>query len=115
MDKLVIKDLEVEAHIGVTEEERANRQKLLVTAVLELDLAEAARTDEEAVTVDYVTTAGLIRQVLADRPRKLIEAAAGDIAKTILTRQLAQAVTVEVKKFSVPGSQHVSVQIRRAQ
>ncbi len=115
MDKIVIKELEVEARVGVTEEERAGHQRLTVTVVMELDLAEAARTDEEAVTVRYDTVADLIRQVVTERPRKLIESAAGDIAKAILTRQMAQAVTVEVKKFSVPRSQHVSVQIRRSQ
>jgi dihydroneopterin aldolase len=115
VDKIVIKELEVEARIGVSEEERAAHQRLSVTVVMELDLAEAARTDEEAVTVRYDAVADLVRQVVTERPRKLIESAAGDIAKAILARQMAQAVTVEVKKFSVPRSQHVSVQIRRTQ
>jgi len=115
VDKIVIKELEVEARIGVSEEERAGHQRLSVTVVMELDLAEAARTDEEAVTVRYDTVAELIRQVIAERPRKLIESAAGDVAKAILAKQMAQAVTVEVKKFSVPGTQHVSVQLRRTQ
>ncbi len=115
MDKIVIKDFEVDARIGVTDAERAREQRLLVTVEMERDLAEAARTDMEAATTPYDVVASLIRQVVTERPRKLVESVAGDIAEAILSRQMAQAVTVEVKKFSVPRSQHVAVRIRRAQ
>ena len=40
---------------------------------------------------------------------------ADEIADAILTDKLARAVTVEVKKFSVPRAQYVSVQITRSQ
>ena len=115
MDKIVIKDFEVDARIGVTDAERSRNQRLLVTVEMERDLAEAARTDVEAATTPYDVVADLIRQVVTERPRKLVESVAGDIAEAILSRRLAQAVTVEVKKFSIPRSQHVSVQIRREQ
>jgi len=35
VDKIVVKDLEVDARIGVTESERAGPQRLLVTVELE--------------------------------------------------------------------------------
>ena len=57
----------------------------------------------------------MIRKTATERPRKLIEAVAHEIAETILARQLAHTVTVEVKKFSIPRCQYVSVQIRRTQ
>lgn len=114
MDKIVIKDLEVDARIGVAETERSQPQRLLITVELECDLAEAGRKDSEAATTPYDIVAGMIRKIVAARPRKLVEAVAADIAETILVRKMALAVTVEVKKFSVPGSQYVSVQIRRA-
>jgi len=114
MDKIVIKDLEVEAHIGVTEAERARPQRLLITVEMERDLAEAGRADEESATARYDVVAALIRQVAAKRPRKLVEAVAEETAQAILSRRLARAVTVEVKKFSIPRTQYVSVAIRRA-
>ena len=115
MDKIVVKDLEVDAHIGVSESERAGPQRLLVTVELECSLAEAGRTDREYSTTPYDVVADMIRKTAAERPRKLAETLAADIAKIILYRKLAEAVTVEVKKFSVPGTKYVSVQIHRGQ
>jgi len=113
MDKIVIKDLEVDAHIGVTEAERARPLRLLITVEMERDLAEAGRADEESATTRYDVVADLIRRVVTERPRKLIEAVAGEIAKAILSQRHARAVTVEVKKFSIPRTRYVSVEIRR--
>jgi len=115
VDKIVVKDLEVDAHIGVTDAERAGLQRLLVTVELECDLAQAGRTDREYSTTPYDVVAEMVRKTTAERPRKLVESLAADIAKVILYRRMAEAVTVEVKKFSVPRSQYVSVQIHRTQ
>jgi dihydroneopterin aldolase len=113
VDKITIWDLEVNAQIGVTEAERAQAQRLLITVVMERDLAEAGRTDTEAATTPYDVVAALIRQVVAARPRKLIEVVAEEIAAAILNRALAVSVTVQVKKFSVPDAQYVAIEIRR--
>ncbi len=115
MDRITIKDLEVNTQIGVTEAERAHLQRLLITVEMERDLAEAGRTDMESATTPYDVVANLIRQVVAERPRKLVEAVADEIADAILSRRLAVTVTVEVKKFSIPHSRYVSVNIRRTQ
>jgi dihydroneopterin aldolase len=53
--------------------------------------------------------------VVAERPRKLIEAVADEIAQEILQRRLAVSVTVEVRKFSLPRTRWVAVEITRAQ
>jgi 7,8-dihydroneopterin aldolase/epimerase/oxygenase len=114
-DRIVIKDLEVETQIGVSNEERARPQRLLVTVEMERDLAHAGRTDMESATTPYDVVANLIRQALGERPRKLIEAAADAVADAILSRRLAVSVKVEIKKFSVPRCQYVSVQVERHQ
>jgi 7,8-dihydroneopterin aldolase/epimerase/oxygenase len=115
VDKITIKDLEVTSPVGVTEAERAQPQRLLVTVEIERDLAEAGRSDSEAATTRYDVVADLVRQVAAERPRKLVEAVAESIATAVLSRRLAPAVTVTVKKFSIPLSQYVAVEIRRTQ
>jgi dihydroneopterin aldolase len=107
--------LEVNTHIGVTAAEREHVQRLLITVEMERDLAEAGRTDMESATTPYDVVADLVQQVCSGRQRKLIEAVADEIADAILSRRLAVAVTVVVKKFSVPHSQYVSVEIRRTQ
>ena len=113
MDKIIIKDLEVDAQIGVTEAERARPQRLRITVELERDLTEAGRTDAEAATTRYDVIADTIRRAVAERPRKLVEAVADEIARIILSQNMARAVSVEVKKFSIPRSEYVSIQIRR--
>ena len=115
MDKIRISDLEVETYIGVTVDERARVQRVLVSVELERDLAEAGRSDADSTTTDYVEVAGAIRREAGARTRKLIEALATDIAAAILERKWAVAVTVEVKKFTIPGSKYVAVEIYRTQ
>lgn len=115
MDKIRISDLEVETQLGVTSAERARAQRVLVNVELERDLAEAGRSDTESTTTAYDEVAELIHREAASRSRKLIEALATDIAAAILDRKWAVAVTVEVKKFSVPRSRYVSVEIYRTQ
>ena len=115
MDKIIIKDLEVDAHIGVADAERAQPQRLLVTVEMERDLVEAGRTDSEAATTRYDLVANMIHDVASRRPRKLVETVAAEIADAILHHKFASAVTVEVKKFSIPRSRYVSVRICRAQ
>ena len=115
MDKIIIRDLEVQTHIGTTTAERVSPQRLLISLVLERDLGEAGRTDMESATTGYDVVIELVKHLLAQRPCKLIEAVANEIAGLILSRRLAVAVTVEVKKFSMPGTQYVAVEIRRTQ
>ncbi len=113
MDKIVIQDLEVQTRVGVTEVERARAQRLLVTVRMERSLVEAGRNDDMAATTDYAAVVEMIGALLAERSRNLIESVAHDIAEAILARQLVKAVTVEVKKFSVPGTRYVAVEIQR--
>jgi dihydroneopterin aldolase len=115
VDKIIIKDLEVQAQIGVTPEERSYNQRLLISVEIERELAEAGRSDMESVTTGYDTICEMVEQIVAERPRKLIEAVAHDIASTILNRRLAVAISVEVKKFSIPRTKYVAVSIRRTQ
>jgi dihydroneopterin aldolase len=115
VDKIIIKDLEVEAQIGVSPEERSYNQRLLITVELERDLAEAGRTDMESVTIGYDVIADLVQHVVSERPHKLIEAIAHDIAAAIFTRRYADAVSIEVKKFSLPRTKYAAVSIRRTQ
>ena len=113
MDKIVIKELQLRACVGVTAAERARPQRLVVTLELELDLAKAGRTDDVAAATRYDVVADLARQEAARKPRKLIEAVAEGIAGAILARKLAKRVSVEVRKFSVPKTRWVAVEIWR--
>ncbi len=53
MDKIHLREISCQAHIGVTEEERTVAQRILLDLILHLDLEPAAQTDDLEKTVDY--------------------------------------------------------------
>jgi len=113
MDKIIISDLDVEARVGVAEAERAQPQRLLITVELERDLRQAGRADDLLATADYVTVARLVIEITAAKPRNLLEALAEELTQAILARKLADTVTVEVRKFSLPKTRFVAVRLTR--
>jgi dihydroneopterin aldolase len=114
MDKIIISDLEVEACVGVTEAERARPQRLLITVELERDLHKAGHADDLLATADYAAVARLVREIATAKPRNLVEALAEELAQATLSRKLADTVTVEVRKFSLPKTRYVAVRLTRA-
>jgi len=113
-DLIRIVDFEVHAHIGVTEEERRNAQRLLITLEMTVaSFAHAAKTDDLARTVNYYDVAQRLALITAKRPRKLLETLAEDIAAEVLKNYPMQKLALEIKKFILPGTQYVSVRIER--
>jgi dihydroneopterin aldolase len=114
-DLIRVLDLEVQAHIGVSEKERAQPQRLLISLEMEVDsLAHAAATDDLALTVDYFTVAQRVKTVAAERPRHLLETLAEEIAADLLKHFPIPKLTLEIKKFILPDARYVSVKIERA-
>ena len=113
-DLIRVVDLEVQAHIGVTEEERAHPQRLLISIEISVEsLARAARSDNVLATVNYFDVTQRIKNVIAERPRKLLETLAEVIASDLLKAYPMKRVTLEIKKFVLPDAQYVSVKIDR--
>lgn len=113
-DHISIVGLEIYAHIGVPDEERSRRQKLLVNLGLKVrSVEDAAHTDNVANTVDYAKVANTVKDVAAARPRKLIETLAEDIAAAVFAYERIKEATVEIEKFVLPDAHHVSIEIRR--
>ena len=113
MSKITIVDLEVFFNVGVTDEERAKLQLLLVTVDMEFDFSSAARTDSITNTIDYHQVSQQVLQFGAGRDWKLIEKLATDLADMVLSRFNAQSVLVEVKKFPTPQARYVSVRLTK--
>ncbi len=113
-DLIRIVDLEVFAHIGVAEEERCDAQRLLISLELRIEsIAEAAKTDDLARTVNYFDVAQRIRLTAAKRPRKLLETLAEELAAETLSAYPVRNVALEIKKFILADAQYVSVRIER--
>ena len=101
-DRVFLRDLAVEAHIGYFPHEKGVRQPLLVTVELEVDGADFA-ADDLAQTVDYTALAGFV-ETLAAGHIDLIESFAERLAARCLELERVAAVLVRVEKpRAVPG------------
>jgi FolB domain-containing protein len=108
-DVILIEDLAVHYRVGVPEEERARPQRLLISVAMEHDVTRAAATDDLAATLDYYAVSRRLLRLGEGRSWRLIETVAVEIADLIRTEFGARRVTVEVKKFILPGARHVAV------
>jgi FolB domain-containing protein len=109
MSKITIVDLEVHYCVGVTDEEREQPQRLLLTVDLSLDFSSASVSDRIERTINYQTVADELLKFGEGRSWKLLERLVANIADHILTEYKPQAVMVEAKKFSIPQAKFVSV------
>jgi len=109
-----IADLEVFCHIGVSEAERAQPQRLLVTIDLDFDFSSAALSDRIERTIDYNELVQDLLKYGEGRSWKLLEKLVTNIADMILAEYRPQAVMVEVKKFVIPQAQYVSVSLSKS-
>ena len=114
MSRISIVDLEVFYCVGVTEEERANPQRLLITVDMSYDFSVASVSDRIEKTIDYFEVSQELLKYGNGRSWKLIEKLVANIADMILTRFRPQDVTVEIKKFVIPQAHYVSVSLSRS-
>jgi FolB domain-containing protein len=113
MSRITIVDLEVFYCVGITDEERAKPQRLLVTVDMSYDFSTAAVSDRIEKTINYYTVAQQLLSFGHTRSWKLIERLATNIADTLLIQYGPQAVMVEVKKFPIPQARYVSVSLTK--
>lgn len=100
-------------HIGVTEEERRQLQRLEVDFDLYADLEAAGRSGNVAHTVDYLDVTREVRSRLESTSFDLIEAAARAILDCLLENHRVQRAAVRVRKFVLPDVAHIEVEMSR--
>ena len=113
MNAIIIKGLEVQALVGVSDEERSNFQRLQIDAILTPLIDFSALSDDIARTVDYETVARRVVLVATERPRHLLETLATEIAEALLGEFRIRSVEVEIRKFILPETQYVAVRCLR--
>jgi dihydroneopterin aldolase len=91
-----VEGLEVFGHHGADESERARGQTFLFD--IRLEVADAARSDRLADTVDYVAVAELVKEVSDGRRYHLLEALSAAVADAIVDRFSSERVHVRVRK-----------------
>jgi dihydroneopterin aldolase len=113
---IALTGLTARGYHGVYDFERAQGQDFVVDVVLELDLAEAARTDEVVNTVHYGELAERLVAVISGEPVNLIETLADRLLAVAMADPRVDAATVTVHKPQAP-IQHefadVAVTVRR--
>lgn len=96
-------------HIGVTKEERASVQDILIDVDLKIDLAPAGRSDSIHDTVNYSEVWAAMNECAAAEEFRLVEALAARVGRAILERfPLVEAVDVRVTKPRALATKGVS-------
>jgi dihydroneopterin aldolase len=114
MSRINVVDLEVFYQVGVTDEERAKPQRLLITVEMDFDFSTAALGDRVEKTINYFDVAQELLKYGERRSWKLLEKLAVNLADHIISRFRPQAVQIEVKKFPIPEARYVSVMVARS-
>ncbi|SRR6266700_8277533 len=114
MSKITIVDLEVFYKIGVSEDERAKPQRLLLTIDMSFDFSSAAVSDRIEKSIDYNEVCKDLLKFGDDRSWKLLERLVTAIADHILAEYKPHAVLVEIKKFVIPQTRYVAVSLTRS-
>jgi len=101
--KIFIEGLRLHAFHGHFAHERKHGQMFEIDLDLVVDLGEAAAGDDLRATVDYGKVVAATRQVFCGEPRKLVEAAALDVARALLEKFVRlESVMVRVGKIAPP-------------
>lgn len=115
-DRIWLNGIECRVHLGVPDQERKRRQKILIDVGLELDISQSAAGDDFTKTVDYWGLEKAVRAEAESRERRLLETVAEDVARLVLSRErLAQGVWVRARKKPavMPKTREVVVEICR--
>lgn len=112
-DEIQIIGMDLPVHIGVPDEERVLLQTVQADVIMRMRCPCEDLCDDLASTIDYEAVANRLRSLAAERPRKLVETLAAEIAESVLREFGAAAVTVELRKRILPGVDHVAVKLHR--
>ncbi len=83
-DAIFVTGLSLHAYHGVMQHEAKVGQTFRLDLVLDIDLAEASRTDKLKDTVSYDTVVKTVSEAFCKRRYQLVEAAAGAVADAVL-------------------------------
>lgn len=102
MDRIELTAIEAWGRHGVLPHERELGQRFLVDVSLELDLSEAADSDDLEHTVDYGALASEVSDIVAGPPFDLIETLAHRIVEHCRRDPRVERATVTVHKPHAP-------------
>ncbi len=114
MDSIIISDLLVRTIIGVNENERHEKQDVVINLALSADLSGAGKSDRLEDAIDYRDLKKKIVKMAENSHFYLVEALAEAVAALCLEHPAVQEVRVKIEK---PGAlrfaRSVGVEITR--
>jgi dihydroneopterin aldolase len=114
VDRMSLRAIRCQCHIGVTEEERSSRQRVEIDLDLWADLEEAGRTADLSRTIDYRVVADDVRELCEGRPFHLVEALARAILDRVFERfERVSRTDVRVRKYVLPDVEHIEIAMER--
>jgi dihydroneopterin aldolase len=113
-DQIHIEQLEIFAHVGVPEKERATPQRLTINITLWPQHGARDLEDKIDKTVNYSAVAEEVKSFVRNQSVNLIETLADRFAMHLLKTFRVQKVTVELRKFPLEDAKYVSVTLTRA-
>ena len=114
-DQIHIRDLHLRTIIGINDEERQDRQDVLISITLDADLHAAGHSDDVNDAVNYRTITKHVIGLVENSQFYLVEKLAAQVARLCLEDTRVERVQVSVEK---PGAlrfaRSVGVTIERA-
>ena len=115
MDRILIKDLMLRCVLGLSDEERREKQDVLINLVLWADFKSAAASDDIRDAVDYRRLKKQIITLVEESRYHLAEALADRIANLCLEHPGVQQIQVSVEKpTALRFARSVAVEIIRS-
>lgn len=116
-DLIEVRGLRVKGRIGVTADERAMEQPLVMSIAARLDTRAASATDDLTATLDYEEVVRQVSKICSSEEYQLIETLADRIARAVLEHPYVADVWVRIAKPKAPLVEEVdevAVEITRS-
>ena len=114
MDKVFIKNLQVETIIGIFDWEREVRQVVSIDLEMEFDNKKAAKSDDIKDALDYKKIGKRVSGYVKKSKYKLVERLAEQIAKIVLKEFPVSSLILSVTNpGALRGSESVGIRITR--
>ena len=114
MDTIFLRDLEIDATIGIFEWEKRIKQKVRIDLEMGTDIAKAAASDAIEDTLDYKAISKRVVQFVENSHYELVETLIEKVAEILLQEFNIPWVRVTINKpGAVRGSRDVGITIER--
>ena len=114
MDKIFIREMVVDAIIGIFPHERENKQQVIINIEIDCDLSKPGKSDNIDDTINYKDINDQVREHVGNSDYFLIEKMAEAIAEITLGKSGVKSVCVSIDKpDALEGNRSVGIQIQR--